>query len=105
MRSDVVFSALKQVSYRFLLAKVLAKATREFHRPGARIEDTINDVLVRCGRVNPIAVENAVRPSSTNGPRRSRTRPAVGNRTGTRTVLPVGRNSQVASEPSAVLVA
>jgi hypothetical protein len=31
MRLDLVFGAMKQVSNRFLLAKVLAKATRALH--------------------------------------------------------------------------
>jgi hypothetical protein len=105
MRSDLVFGAMKHVSNRFLLVKVLASATRNFHRPGARIEDTVNDVLARCGRADPIACESTVPISSTNGSRRSRPRTAVGRRAGTATVLPVGKNSQAASEPSAALVA
>jgi hypothetical protein len=105
MRSDLVFGAMKQVSNRFLLAKVLAKATREFHRPGARIADTTNDVLVRCGCSNPLADETAFRISTTVGSRRSRPHPVVVHRAGNFTVLPVGESSKAPSEASTVLVA
>jgi hypothetical protein len=105
MRSDLVFGAMTQVSNRFLLAKVLAKAIREFHRPGARIEDTTNDVLVRCGCTNPIADENAIRISTTVGSRRSRPYPAAVHRAGIITVFSVDESSQAPSKPSRVLVA
>lgn len=105
MRSDLVFGAMTQVSNRFLLVKVLAKATHEFHRPGARIEDTTNDVLVRCGCVNPIEDKNAARISTTVGSRRSRPYPSVAHRAGAFTVLPVSESSQAPSEPLKVLVA
>jgi len=105
MRSDLVQGAMKQVSNRFLLVKVLAKATRAFHRPGVRIEDTTNDVLVRCGYANPIADEEATRIATTIGSRRSRPRLAVVHRAGSLTVLQVGESSAARSEPSRVLVA
>jgi hypothetical protein len=105
MRLDLVFGAMKQVSNRFLLAKVLAKATRALHRPGVRIEDTTNDVLVRCGRADPIAHENVVRNSTIVGTRRIRPHPVVVHRAGTITVVPGGEGSQARSKPSRVLVA
>jgi hypothetical protein len=77
MRSDLVFGAMKQVSNRFLLAKVLAKATREFHKPGARVEDTTNDVLVRCGCANPIAQRDTAPIAADIPTRRSRPRAAI----------------------------
>ena len=40
MRSDLVFAAMAQVSNRYMLTKLAAKATRKLHRPNARIEDT-----------------------------------------------------------------
>jgi len=55
MRSDLVFGALKQVSNRFLLAKTVALATRGFHKPGTRIQDTTNEVLIRFGGANSSA--------------------------------------------------
>jgi hypothetical protein len=60
MRSDLVFGAMKQVSNRFLIAKALAKATRGFHKPGTRIEDTTNDVSIRFDGANPIAHGDAI---------------------------------------------
>jgi hypothetical protein len=55
MRSQLVFDAMVQVPNRFQLARVLSMATREFHRPGTRIADTINDSLVRFQSASPIA--------------------------------------------------
>jgi hypothetical protein len=55
MGSALIFRAKSQVPNRYLLAKLLAKATRSFHKPGSRIQDMTNDVLVRLSRSNPIA--------------------------------------------------
>lgn len=55
MRSELVFAAKAYVSNAFLLTKLVSKATRKLHRPNTRIQDTTNDVFVRCGRANPIA--------------------------------------------------
>jgi hypothetical protein len=92
MRSDLIFGAMKHVSNRYLLAKVLAKATRELHRPGVRIEDTTNDVLVRCGCADPIADEDAVRLSTIVESRRSRPDNPVVHRTRAFTALPAGES-------------
>jgi hypothetical protein len=55
MRSELVFGAMTHVSNRFLLTKVVAKATRRFHRPNTRIQDTVNEVFDRFTRANPLA--------------------------------------------------
>jgi hypothetical protein len=55
MRSELVFSAMTYVSNRFLLTKLASKATRKFHRPNTRIQDTTNDVFECFTRANPIA--------------------------------------------------
>ena len=47
MRSDLVYDALTTVNNRYLLCQVAAKATRKFHRPATRIQDTTNEVLTR----------------------------------------------------------
>jgi hypothetical protein len=60
MRSELVFGAMEHVSNRYLLTKLASKAARELHKPGARIEDTTNDVLVRFSRANPIGCEQAL---------------------------------------------
>jgi hypothetical protein len=49
MRSDLIYDALDTVNNRYLLCQLISKATRKFHRPNTRIQDTMNDVLVRVG--------------------------------------------------------
>jgi hypothetical protein len=60
MRSELVFRAMTYVSNRFLLTKVAAKATRKFHRPNTRIQDTTNEVLGRFRHANPLAVVSCI---------------------------------------------
>jgi len=55
MRSELVLAAKASVSNSFLLTRVVSKATRKLHVPNTRIQDTTNDVLVRCGCANPMA--------------------------------------------------
>jgi hypothetical protein len=55
MRSELVFDAMTHVSNRFLLVQLAAMATRKLHRPNTRIEETMNDVLVRFSHADPIA--------------------------------------------------
>ena len=54
MRSELVFGAMAHVSNRYLLTKLASKGTRKFHKPNTRIQDTMNDVLVRFSRSSPI---------------------------------------------------
>ena len=77
MRSDLVFGAMTHASNRFLLAKALATATRKFHRPGTRIQDTTNDVLARFCLAKTVAGINAVQIPATVPLRRSRLQPAI----------------------------
>jgi hypothetical protein len=55
MRSELVFGAMTHISTRYLLTRLAARATRKFHRPNTRIQDTTNDVFERFTRANPIA--------------------------------------------------
>ena len=55
MRSELVFGAMTYVSNRYLLVRLAARATREFHRPNSRIQETTNEVLARFREVNPLA--------------------------------------------------
>ncbi len=55
MRSELVFGAMTYISNRYLLTMLGARATRKFHRPNTRIQDTTNDVFERFTRVNPKA--------------------------------------------------
>jgi len=45
MRSELIFEAVGRQSNRYMLARLIAKATRELHRPHTRIPDTVNDAL------------------------------------------------------------
>jgi len=47
MRSDLVFEAVHTLRNRYMLCQLASKATRKFHRPNTRIQDTTNDVLNR----------------------------------------------------------
>ena len=60
MRSELVFGAMTYVSNRLLLTRVAAKATRKFHRPNTRIEDTANEVFRRLCHTNPLAVVSSM---------------------------------------------
>jgi hypothetical protein len=55
MRSELVFGAMTHVPNRFLLTKLAARATRKLHRPNTRIQETVNNVLVRFSHANPTA--------------------------------------------------
>src|SRR6516225_7184966 len=47
MRSELVFEAVHTLRNRYMLCQLASKATRKFHRPNTRIQDTTNDVLHR----------------------------------------------------------
>ncbi len=48
-RSESVFRARVQLPNRYQLCRLAALATRKLHKPSDRIQDTINDVLLRLG--------------------------------------------------------
>lgn len=54
MRSDLVFAVMPHVPNRFQLTRLAATATRRFHRPNTRIQETVNEVLVRLSRARLI---------------------------------------------------
>jgi hypothetical protein len=45
MRSELVFEAVHTLRNRYTLCQLASKATRKFHKPNTRIQDTTNDVL------------------------------------------------------------
>ena len=47
MRSELVFEAVTTLRNRYMLCQLASKATRKFHRPNTRIQDTTNEVLHR----------------------------------------------------------
>jgi len=49
MRSDLIHDALRTVSNRYALCQLASKATRKFHKPNTRIQDTMNEVLEKFG--------------------------------------------------------
>lgn len=56
MRSEMVFAAEHRLPNRYMLCRVLATATRKFHRPATRIEDTTDAVLRRIANANAAAL-------------------------------------------------
>ena len=52
MRSNLIFGALAPVKNRYMLCQLVSKATRKFHRPATRVQDTMNDVLHRFSNTN-----------------------------------------------------
>ena len=47
MRSELVFEAVHTLRNRYTLCQLASKATRKFHKPNTRIQDTTNEVLHR----------------------------------------------------------
>jgi len=45
MRSNLVFEAVHTLRNRYMLCQLASKATRRFHRPATRIQDTTNEIL------------------------------------------------------------
>lgn len=74
MRSELVLGAMRNVPNRFLLTGLAAKATRKFHRPNTRVQETVNEVLVRFNRASPVQrTQNSgnvqsLRPAKVTGP-------------------------------------
>jgi hypothetical protein len=54
MRSQYVFDATLNVANRYQLVTLVAKAARALHRPGTRIQDTMNRALVWYSRANVV---------------------------------------------------
>jgi hypothetical protein len=52
MRSDLIYAALGTVPNRYTLCQLASKATRRFHRPNTRLQETMNDVLTRINRAS-----------------------------------------------------
>lgn len=50
MRSDLIYDALTTVPNRYMLCQLASKATRKFHKPNTRIQETMNNVLTRVGQ-------------------------------------------------------
>jgi hypothetical protein len=69
MRSELVFEAVHTLRNRYTLCQLASKATRKFHKPNTRIQDTTNEVLNRIADADRRAV--IVEPeTATEGQRR-----------------------------------
>lgn len=51
MRSKLIYGALRPVRNRYTLCQLAAQATRKFHKPNTRIQETMNEVLTRFSKV------------------------------------------------------
>ncbi len=68
MRSELVSDALKIVRSRYVLCHATVRATRKFHKQGARIQQTMNDVLARFAKCQ--SAEKVVRPTEQSAEQR-----------------------------------
>jgi hypothetical protein len=66
MRADLALMALAQESNRYLLIRLIAKATRKLHRPNTRVQDTMNDVFERFGCPRPGADHRTAEAASSS---------------------------------------
>jgi hypothetical protein len=105
MRSDLVFGAMKEVPNRYLLSQLASKVARKLHRPGTRMQDTTNDVLLRFSGANPIVCEFALRECLVVRSRPIMTRPAIPHKSESVTLAPARENSKPLSEAARVLSA
>jgi hypothetical protein len=105
MRSELVFGAMKEVPNRYLLSQLASKVARKLHRPGTRIQDTTNDVLLRFSGANPIGCEPALREGLVVQSRPKVSRPAIPHTSEVVTLPPARDNSKLLSEAARVLSA
>ena len=66
MRADLTFMALAHESNRYLLTRLIAKATRKLHRPNTRVQDTMNDAFKWFGCSKPGADHRAAEAASSS---------------------------------------
>ena len=70
MRSNLVFEAVHTLRNRYMLCQLASKATRRFHRPATRIQDTTNEILnkIASAERNSVVLEPV---NATEGQRRA----------------------------------
>jgi hypothetical protein len=66
MRAELTSMALAHKSNRYLLTRLIAKATRKLHRPNTRVQDTMNDAFKRFGCSKPRADRRAAEAASSS---------------------------------------
>jgi len=72
MRSELIFGALTHVTNRYQLCQLASKATRKLHKPNTRLQDTMNDVLVRFREQSPAAAAQFARQEVVSIPQQQR---------------------------------
>lgn len=72
MRSELIFGALTHVSNRYQLCQLASKATRKLHKPNTRLQDTMNDVLVRFRENDPGAAATSAQKEAVAMPQQQR---------------------------------
>lgn len=55
MRSELVFAAKHTLRNRYGLCRLVSTATRKFHRPNTRVEETTNSVLMHIANASASA--------------------------------------------------
>jgi hypothetical protein len=103
MRSDLVFGAMTNVPNRYLLTMLASKAARKLHRPGVRIEDTVDDILVRFSTATPIGCKRALREPLLVQLRPKMTRPVIPHKFEVVPLPPARENSNPLWEAARVL--
>ena len=76
MRSELIFGALTHVTNRYQLCQLASKATRKLHKPNTRLQDTMNDVLVRFRDSSPAAPAPSTRQEPATMPQQQQRRAA-----------------------------
>ena len=71
MRSQLIFGAMTHVRNRYELCQLASKAARKLHKPTTRLQDTMNEVLIRFRHANPQAEATPVVPSVRSQERRA----------------------------------
>jgi hypothetical protein len=66
MRAELASMALAHESNRYLLTRLIAKATRKLHRPNTRVQDTMNDAFKRFGCSKPREDRRAAEAASSS---------------------------------------
>jgi hypothetical protein len=58
MRSELVFAAEHSLPDRYSLCRLVSTATRKFHRPNTRIEETTDAVLTHIANASNAALDS-----------------------------------------------
>jgi hypothetical protein len=103
MRSELIFGAMVHVPNRYQLTKLVALACRALHRPGTRVQDTMNDVLTRFGQANPVAYLQTGDESANTAVSRKKPHPSWGREAMLELERIIGDQSLQVSGPTAHL--